>query len=314
VIPAASAFTISFSDATFAGEGRGTSVARSCRVTMTIDVPRGYQFSGARFFAAGAALADQDQPGTMLLADRYTFEGQRDSASFSSDLSRRNDSYVVARRPTDLWSPSCGASSRVRLVVDLTATVRGGLDLFALDTLDGAFTVPEGLLWRRCGETDPIRPPPSEKNQPCDGPNKLICAFGLICEFDGEVAELGSCIDPTETVPPQQAGDGCGGYRNIPCADGLVCRFASPRSVEEKRLGFCTPAVGNVGDTCDGVPAVPCAAGLTCFQKNHKCVRDDGEMGSPCGEGLRDCKPGLVCNGSFCAVPRPRDGGADAAP
>ena len=59
----------------------------------------------------------------------------------------------------------------MRLLIDLNAAVRGN-DLFAMDSLDGAFTVPEGLQWRRCGERNPIRPDPSPKNGPCDGPNQ----------------------------------------------------------------------------------------------------------------------------------------------
>jgi hypothetical protein len=301
------AFTVIFSEATFAGEGPRTSLTRTCRVAMELGVPAGYQFSSARFLARGGVFS-QVPAGTVLFDHRFSFEGRRDSAFFSSDLSGGDDDFLVVRRPVDLWSPSCDGSSRVRLLIDLTATVQGGNDLFALDALDGAFAVPDGLEWRRCGEIEPIRPPPSGKGGPCDGVNKLQCLFGLICEFAGENVELGSCIDPTEVVPPQPTGEQCGGYRAIPCADGLVCMFASPRSVAEKRLGFCTPASGNQGDSCGGHPPVPCAAGLTCNPQGKRCVRDDGELGSPCGEGLRACNAGLTCNNSTCAVPRAGEG------
>jgi hypothetical protein len=306
VTTSASAFTAIFSAATFAGEGAATTISHSCRLAIELQVPAGYQFSSARFGASGVALSEVP-PGTVIFTDRYSFEGQRDAASFSTDLSRTNDNYVIAHRPVDLWSPSCSGNSRVRLFVDMTASVRGN-DLFALDALDGAFTVPEGLQWRRCGERDPIRPDPSPRNGECAGPNQLLCQFGLICEFRGEVQELGECIDPTEVVPPQPSGEECGGHRNIPCADGLVCMFASPRSVTEKRRGWCTPAMGGEGDNCGGYPQVPCQAGLTCNPQGKRCVRDDGQLGSPCGEGLRACNAPLTCNGSSCVVPTAREG------
>jgi hypothetical protein len=300
------AFTVIFSEAVFNGDGTATPVARSCRLDIEVEVPAGYQFSSARFGSRGAALTD-DPPGTVLIDERYAFDGQRDSAVFSTDLSGRNDDYLVVRRPLDLWSPSCGASRRVHLLVDLKGSASAN-DVFALDTLDGAFTVPEGLEWRRCGERDPIRPPPSPKDGLCEGVNKLSCQFGLICEFEGEVNELGKCVDPTERLPPQPKLETCGGHREITCADGLVCRFASPRSVAEKRLGYCLSAIGQKDDSCGGYPAVPCAPNLTCFAESQRCVQDDGERNSPCGDGLRACKPGLTCNGSFCDLPRAAEG------
>jgi hypothetical protein len=300
------AFTLIFSAAVLEGDGSANAVTASCKIDIEVEVPAGYQFSSARFGARGAALTE-DPPGTVLIDDRYAFQGPRDSAVFSTDLTGLNDDYLVIRRPLDLWSPSCQGSRRVHLLIDLTGSVRGR-DVFFLDTLDGAFTVPEGLEWRRCGERDPIRPTPSAKNGVCEGVNKLPCLFGLICEFEGEVNELGTCIDPTERLPPQPFMETCGGYREITCADGLVCRFASPRSVAEKRLGYCLPAIGQKGDTCDGYPPIPCAPNLTCYQKSKRCVQDDGELNSPCGEGLRACRAGLTCNGSFCEVPRAAEG------
>ena len=309
VNPAATAFTLVFSDATFAGEGGTAAISRTCRVAIELGVPAGYQFSSARFISRGVVLSDEGAPSTILFDNRYSFEGPLDSVFFSSDLTGSNDDFEIVRRPVDLWSPSCSVgASRVRLLIDVTASVQGGTDLFALDALDGAFTVPEGLEWRRCGELEPIRPSPSPKGGSCDGVNKLPCAFGLACEFSGENVELGSCVNPTEMYPPQPNGERCGGYRGIPCAGGLVCMFATSRSVVEKRLGFCTPTVGAERDSCGGYPPISCLDGLTCNPQGKRCVRDSGELGAPCGEGLRACNAGLACNGSTCVVQAASEG------
>jgi hypothetical protein len=282
--------------------------AQTCRVAIELGVPVGYQFSSVRFDTRGFVGGD-DPTRPVLFEGRYSFEGRPDSAVFSTDVAQfsrsgPNDDFILSHRPIDLWSPSCDGQSRVRLLIDLTGNVPPN-DLLAIDSFDGTFTIANGLEWRRCGETQPIRPPPGEAGEDCDGVNKLICGSGLVCELGPSANlpniipgnEIGQCVDPAERLPPQAKNEQCAGHREIPCAAGLVCWSKNAGDAAEKRLGFCTAAVGADQDSCGGFPAVPCAAGLTCYQKGNRCVRDTGALDSPCGEGLRACNPGLRCDG-----------------
>jgi hypothetical protein len=308
------AFTTTFSEATISGEPERLT-RRSARLHIDLVVPAGYQLGSAPMSLQGSASHTAAQ-GFTLATTRYAFEGSSRSRFFVHELSSGPDSFLLADRPRDLWSPSCAASTptTVRLNVEVTAWVMGAERLFALDSIDGAFTYLEGLEWRRCGESAPLRPPPGEIGATCGGLNEQPCAAGLACEYTFEIATLGACVDPNQVVPPQPAGEYCGGYRAIPCAEGLACRFASERSVVEQRRGACTPTPGAEGDSCGGYPDVPCAEELTCFQQNMQCVHDTGAFKSRCGEGLTPCREGLYCNGTYCAAPSASQGEACGGP
>jgi hypothetical protein len=273
----------------------------SCRLSVDLDIPAGYQMALPLQTWRGVSRHDLD------LSVDYRFDGTGDPpASFSHAFpyTGGEGSWIFTDHSTAIWSPSCGSTQRVRLITDVTMQIGADTALLTIDTVDFVTARSHGVAWRRCGEGSPIDDGPAGVGEKCGGALNRSCAAGLACAIQAghpDTAGDGICVDPNQKTAPQPRGESCGGPANVACQDGLQCTYLTQQSLDAHELGSCEPAVGGKGDRCGGtfVPQLSCASGLYCILNDDsaqwECGTATGELGSQCGSGLPACVSGLSC-------------------
>jgi hypothetical protein len=154
-----------------------------CTLTFELDVPEGLSLGMPTTILRGLAL-DRTR-----LERRYAFEGAGASNAFIDEPS---DAFIIVDH-AELQSPSCGASRRVRYVVDVTAQLQADAAVFQLDSVDLDTTFRFGTDYRFCDPNRSLEVAPGASGEFCDGPQARPCAPGLRCEREPNAAE-GSCV------------------------------------------------------------------------------------------------------------------------
>jgi hypothetical protein len=179
---------LSISDATatviFSQSVGGVQTA-GCTLTFELDVPEGLSLGMPTTILRGFAL-DRTR-----LERRYAFEGAGASNAFIDEPS----GDFIFLDDAELQSLSCGASRRVRYVVDVTAQVQADAAFFQLDSVDRDTSFRFGTDYRFCDPNRSLQVAPGASGEFCDGPQARPCAVGLRCdrEQDPNAAE-GSCV------------------------------------------------------------------------------------------------------------------------
>jgi hypothetical protein len=176
ISPDGSVFQISFSSA--------VSDSQTCLAVVDMDIPAGYQLGNPSFVLHTFGV-------NATLWRGYSFDQAPGASSFTNAIS---DTMVLADQSQGIWSPSCGASQRVRLLTAFQPTITGN-GAFSMDDIEGDISYMDGADWRRCGDTQPLQAAPGTKGQWCGGPHNRTCAQGLSCNLQ-KGFNLGTCGDP----------------------------------------------------------------------------------------------------------------------
>ncbi len=174
------AFTVSFSEFVAAiGQGLSPLEARkNCSLTMTLNIPAGFQYSIGTFNYRGYMDLDAN-----IQADHttsYFFQGTGETGKFvasargplSKDFVYTDKVGLTSVYIPDVWSP-CNADRALTINPAISLRKLGGAasdaeGLITNDTVDGEINQVFGLKYRRCGQTQPnpgpgpgpILPPP----------------------------------------------------------------------------------------------------------------------------------------------------------
>jgi hypothetical protein len=156
-----------------------------CALTFELDVPEGLSLGMPTTILRGVTL-DRTR-----LERRYAFEGAGASNAF---IDEPPGDFILVDH-AELQSLSCGASRRVRYVVDVTAQVQADTAFFQLDSVDLDTSFRFGTDYRFCDPNRSLEVAPGASGEFCDGPQARPCAPGFRCdrERDPNAAE-GSCI------------------------------------------------------------------------------------------------------------------------
>lgn len=293
-----SALTAVFSEQ-LAADGSDTPVEKGCTLRLGFELPAGYALGNLRIYAQGYAGGTEGSA-DLTLSLSYRDQQAKQSASFMG----LTDEYLVHERFDQVWSPSCGGSRRVELVLSVDGRVRGD-HLLTVTALDVGFQYGDGAAWKRCDTDQVVQPPPSRLGASCGGPARHPCAEGLHCDLLDAVGpdELleGVCIQRGARTQPAAKGERCGGVNDVACTSGLRCHHTSEARATLDTRGWCAPNGGRAEDRCAGFPALMCAEGFFCSkQSRNRCVASDGSVGARCEEGVPVCDAGLRCSAGVC--------------
>lgn len=292
-------------------------VAKSCQVTLTLDVPAGHTFGNVYLNGLGYAAEPE---GTAAIDVAYSFKGsgtaQHMSRSFAAD---QGSPYVLYKVMDQVWAPSCDSSGHpVELVLDIEASANGRAHL-NLGSVEFGLSYIDGAQWKSCADGSLVKPPPSEEGGPCGGLSRHPCDDKSECDIfdarhDADELLFGMCVNRNEKLPAQPKFGPCGGVRDIQCLSNF-CHYHSETRRTKDVVGFCADATGEVGDACDGVPSVTCGPGLFCSPDSRDtCKAGDGALGGGCEEGVVDCGAGMVCQNGLCERKRVENGAPCGGP
>ncbi|RZA13971.1 MAG: DUF4360 domain-containing protein, partial [Proteobacteria bacterium] len=174
------AFTVSFSEFVAAlGQGLSPLEARkNCSLTMTLNIPAGFQYSIGTFNYRGYMDLDANVQADHTTS--YFFQGTGETGKFvatakgplSKDFVYTDKVGLASVYIPDVWSP-CNADRALTINPSISLRKLGGAasnaqGLITNDTVDGEINQVFGLKYRRCGQTQPnpnpgpgpILPPP----------------------------------------------------------------------------------------------------------------------------------------------------------
>lgn len=184
------AFTVNFSDF-IAYMAPGASIAearKNCSITLTLNVPAGWQYSVGSFNYRGYM-----DVAPKVLAEHstsYFFQGTGQTGSFvareqgpiTKDFVYTDRIGLTSVYIPDTWSP-CNVERALTINPSIRLTKQAGYDqnsesIITNDSADGEITQVFGLSWRKCGQTSTPRPDPQPNPNPGDsgshGPDPII--------------------------------------------------------------------------------------------------------------------------------------------
>jgi hypothetical protein len=282
-----------------------SSIERSCRLTLGIEVPADYSFGRPDFLWSASASVGVE------FTTAYAFAGGESVAPRRRTVDEEDPQFIDT--DVNLWSSSCADAARpqrVELVIDVSAKVPRDGYLSQL-SFDVGFGYENGTQWRLCGSDVPLAPQAVAEGGKCSIVPNFPCASGLACDLSDNrqkaqtAPNTGVCVDPDEQVPARAKDEACGGARRVRCSDGLVCHYSSAARAADGIVGVCTDKAPELEQRCGGYPALVCADGLYCGTLSRAsdakyCQAKGGNVDDRCGPGLADCGPGLECNGEKC--------------
>lgn len=155
------AFTVSFSQFAIELAAGEKSVQNSCRLTLKLDVPVGWQYSVASFNHRGFVTLDEGVEA--LHATRYFFKGRgkgggfrhRETGPIAKDFVYTDSIGILTTVFSREWSDCVGKRD---FMIDTAIQLKNSnlkkfptaTGLLSNDNADGEFRQDFGLTWRRC--------------------------------------------------------------------------------------------------------------------------------------------------------------------
>lgn len=167
-------------------QGRKGLGSAHCTLTFEAEVPEGFVMGMPIAVLRGVAI------GGVVLARRYAFAGASKPGLF---FDRPGDRFILEDRSSEVLSPSCDGTQRVRFSIDVTAVLFEAESFFQLDSLDLDTAFRAGTDYRFCDPNESLDVPPGQVGEFCDGLQQRPCAEGLTCEHKPN-ASVGACVAP----------------------------------------------------------------------------------------------------------------------
>ena len=119
----------------------GAAAAKSCTITVQLQVPNGFQLRMPSIVWHGFASNG-------VATRSYAYAG----AATSSPLSEVLPETFTLSDSAELWSPTCGTTQQVRFISKLEAAVTGAGELVVVDDFTIDTRSKAGVEWRACGD------------------------------------------------------------------------------------------------------------------------------------------------------------------